>query len=326
MLSDAVRLMLACPCCRGELSQPEAARLVCSKCQQPFAAEDGVPILVAGVGPTAGEVKDYYERLLVEEDYGFDASQLRGNAKIENEFSHEMFIWTWEQAVNDWLPGKTVLEIGSGNGWMADRLAHRAEQYIGLDIALLAQIRNQRQHAACGCQFFMADAVNLPFRDGVFDVVLSSETIEHIERPEHMVAEIGRVIREGGHVCISTPNPLIVLHPTFLPRLLLNPIGWMKRLRRQANWSRDPYDRWIPHWILIKWLRANGFEVTGFKTRQYAYPRSLLYSLTPPFLYRHLIKATEHLGKIPGLHMLGVRYFVTATRRSGTGIPGIGSL
>jgi SAM-dependent methyltransferase len=47
----------------------------------------------------------------------------------------------------------------------------------------------------------------LPFDDGSFDLVVSIETIEHLENPHLFLREIARVLKPCGHVVLATPNP-----------------------------------------------------------------------------------------------------------------------
>ena len=47
-----------------------------------------------------------------------------------------------------------------------------------------------------------------PFADGEFDVVLSLESVEHFDRPDLFIEELGRVTRPGGTMILSTPNVL----------------------------------------------------------------------------------------------------------------------
>jgi SAM-dependent methyltransferase len=57
--------------------------------------------------------------------------------------------------------------------------------------------------------FVQADAIALPFQDDSFDVVTSFETLEHIYDHRSFIKEIRRVLREGGHLILSTPNASI---------------------------------------------------------------------------------------------------------------------
>jgi SAM-dependent methyltransferase len=68
-----------------------------------------------------------------------------------------------------------------------------------------------------------ADAACLPFDDGVFDIVISNETFEHIQRPLPALREVARVTRPRGWVFISFP-------PYYAP--------WGAHLN---NWIRLPW-------------------------------------------------------------------------------------
>jgi coenzyme F420 hydrogenase subunit beta len=52
------------------------------------------------------------------------------------------------------------------------------------------------------------DNYSLPLADGAFDAILCFETVEHFAEPERLVQELGRVIRPGGVMILTTPNLL----------------------------------------------------------------------------------------------------------------------
>jgi len=54
-----------------------------------------------------------------------------------------------------------------------------------------------------------SDLERMPFRDGAFDVVLCTETLEHVARPARVLSELRRVLRPGGMLALSVP----FLHP-----------------------------------------------------------------------------------------------------------------
>ncbi|HKQ72064.1 MAG TPA: class I SAM-dependent methyltransferase [Polyangiaceae bacterium] len=61
-----------------------------------------------------------------------------------------------------------------------------------------------------GLRFAVADATCLPVPDGEYDVLVSFETIEHIEDDERYLAEASRVVKAGGLFLCSTPNREII--------------------------------------------------------------------------------------------------------------------
>ncbi|MGE0450621.1 MAG: class I SAM-dependent methyltransferase [Vicinamibacterales bacterium] len=75
-----------------------------------------------------------------------------------------------------------------------------------------------------------ADVRHLPFRTGVFDVVISTSTLDHFERHDDIVAslaEIARVLAPGGRLILTldnAANPIVALR-NVLPFRLMNGIG-----------------------------------------------------------------------------------------------------
>ncbi len=67
----------------------------------------------------------------------------------------------------------------------------------------------------CGGDYVVADATQMPFGDGVFGIVVSFETIEHVP-VQPFLAEIDRVLVHGGLLLLSTPQNLLG-HVPFLP-------------------------------------------------------------------------------------------------------------
>jgi SAM-dependent methyltransferase len=52
----------------------------------------------------------------------------------------------------------------------------------------------------------VARGEEIPYGDGVFDVVLSDNVLEHLNEPRKVFAEVHRVLRPGGRFCFKTPN------------------------------------------------------------------------------------------------------------------------
>ena len=74
---------------------------------------------------------------------------------------------------------------------------------------------------------FDAEKDRFPYADGYFSTVLCCELVEHLtEDPMHMMAEINRILKPGGHLVLTTPNIgslraiaaiLAGYHPGFFP-------------------------------------------------------------------------------------------------------------
>lgn len=99
--------------------------------------------------------------------------------------------------------GKTVLEVGCGEGKLANRLFRNAPtpgRYLATDVSLerLAPELDPRIGSA------VASAYELPFANESFDIVVCCEVLEHLDAPTRGLAELARVARE--RVLISTPQ------------------------------------------------------------------------------------------------------------------------
>ena len=108
--------------------------------------------------------------------------------------------WTLDTVA--WQGDEAVLDIGSGTGSHYSQLSARLPgvEYYALDLSpnLL------RQHpAGAGC-LALADAVQLPYADDRFDIVMANHVIFHLDNIEGGLQEIKRVLKPGGRVLAST--------------------------------------------------------------------------------------------------------------------------
>lgn len=108
------------------------------------------------------------------------------------------------------IKGKIVLDIACGAGYGSKYLlSHGAKEVVGVDISDEA-IKYARQHYVDDKLIFMkADATNLGFINETFDVVVSFETIEHVEKYHKFLEEINRVLKTDGILLLSSPNRLV---------------------------------------------------------------------------------------------------------------------
>jgi O-antigen biosynthesis protein len=111
---------------------------------------------------------------------------------------------------SQYTEGKYVLDAGCGAGQGSAHMASEgARQVIGMDLAVEAVRFAGHYYPESNLAFAAVDAQRLAFTAGSFDCVTSIEVIEHLPDPERYVAEIRRVIRDGGRLVLSTPNKLI---------------------------------------------------------------------------------------------------------------------
>ena len=123
------------------------------------------------------------------------------------------------RAVRASLPASgRLLELGTGNGFQARVLQSWGYDVVSVDV----------QDPAYRCKFFTAtyyDGVHLPFADQSFDVVFSSNCLEHVRVIRKTLAESVRVLKPGGislHLIPSVSWRLFTSlgHFVALPRLI----------------------------------------------------------------------------------------------------------
>lgn len=98
------------------------------------------------------------------------------------------------------LSGAHVLDVGGGPGYWADAFAEAGARYTPLD-ADAGELALHGRVPMPGT--VMGDGQALPFREGAFDVVYSSNVGEHVPDPWQMGDEMLRVCRPGGVVFYS---------------------------------------------------------------------------------------------------------------------------
>jgi ubiquinone/menaquinone biosynthesis C-methylase UbiE len=101
---------------------------------------------------------------------------------------------------------KVVLDIACGEGYGAKLLSEVANQVVGVDISEETIKYAEKKYSSKNLEFKVGSADEIPFEDNFFDVVVSFETIEHLENHEGMISEIKRVLKDDGLLIISSPN------------------------------------------------------------------------------------------------------------------------
>jgi len=100
-----------------------------------------------------------------------------------------------------WLPkGSSILEIGAGAGWQAKALAERGYVVEAIDVAGSQYAENRVWPV------LPYDGTNIPFPNRCFDVVFSSNALEHIARVERFQSEIKRVLQPKGIAIHTVPT------------------------------------------------------------------------------------------------------------------------
>ena len=102
--------------------------------------------------------------------------------------------------------GERVLDVATGTGWAARRVAARGATVTGIDLGadLIEAAKAAAAEARLTIDFRVGDAEKLPFEDESFDAVISTCGVMFVRDPQAAAAELARVCRKGGRLGLTT--------------------------------------------------------------------------------------------------------------------------
>ena len=129
------------------------------------------------------------------------------------------------------LQGENILDIGCGNGNVIKMLKRVSKEVV----------------------LKLADAVDLPFDDESFDIVICNASFHHYEEPEKAISEMNRVLRPGGALILGDPT--------------------LPLFRRLFNWALK-WGKAGDVWIygkkdILPLFRSGGFDILKWKRINY---------------------------------------------------------
>jgi len=102
--------------------------------------------------------------------------------------------------------GLSVLDAACGEGYGSYILARSARKVVGIDIAADAIAHARSRYVAANLRYVEGSCTALPLPDASIDLVVSFETIEHLQEQREMLAEFRRILAPAGVLVISSPN------------------------------------------------------------------------------------------------------------------------
>lgn len=137
---------------------------------------------------------------------------------------------------------RSILDIGAADGLMLNNLKEvfPAATCIGIEYA--------NDLIACGksktISLLRGDALALPMKNNVFDIVIATAIIEHVSDPIQLVREAFRVLRQNGIFVVTTPHPF-----------------WEKIATRIGHLKEEEHNELITLNKLISLFDNAGFEI-----------------------------------------------------------------
>ena len=204
-----------------------------------------------------------------------------------------------EEVLGGALPGGTVVDVGSGTGHVAVKLAKtgRFSRVVATDISsrMLACARRNAAEAGCAIETLETDMVRLPFEDGSVDLVVGCAILHHLPDPVAFLPEVRRILKPGAP-CVFIGDP--TTWGSRISNLLKLPLLAVYRLYRLLT-GRTPRTSWEHDHIDVHTFSSRDLAPM---TAGFADVRKLPQGFLEPLLdIAFLTTVRERLGRVPGV-------------------------
>jgi len=174
------------------------------------------------------------------------------------------------------LPGRTLLDVGCGGGFLAEEFARDGFAVTGIDPATRS-LEAARKHAAdnnLDIDYREGKGEALPFPDASFDVVACCDVLEHVDDLSLVIREVARTLKPGGVFFYDTVNR------TWFSKLAVIKLSQEWNFTRWCKPNSHVWEKFIKPAELLAFLNRNGLtnqELRGISSRKN--PLALLASL-----------------------------------------------
>lgn len=197
-------VMLACPDDGGRL-EPAGDELRCIECERRYRASSGVweflPRETLDAASPEAQCMESYRAGYSERP---DRAWLH-RLRVLNAAAGNAYLYRWaSRAIEKFAAGRTlrILDAGCGDAMLWRHIARRHE-YVGTDFSARPLARAHRCHPAT---YIRGDLNRLPFAPETFDIVVSLQALQYLERPQGAVGEMARILRPEGMLLATLPN------------------------------------------------------------------------------------------------------------------------
>jgi ubiquinone/menaquinone biosynthesis C-methylase UbiE len=193
-------------------------------------------------------------------------------------------------------PGMTVLELGCGAGYFTQELAHSGADVVAIDVSPELLEIARVNCCAPNVQYEIENAYALSYDDGVFDSVVGSSVLHHLEI-EKALRGIYRVLKPAGTIYFTEPN---MLNPQIA---IQKNIPWIKR-----RLGDSPDETAFFRWPLRRLLEQSGYREIRIDPFDFLHPK------TPTPLINRVNRFGRFLEKIPVISEFAGSLYIRAVK------------
>ena len=157
------------------------------------------------------------------------------------------------------VKAKTVLELATGTGLIAKNIVNAAAHIEATDASVEMIVEARRDNRSAKLHFSVQDMFRLPYADKSFDVVIVSNALHIVPRPEKALQEIKRVLKDDGVLIAPTfthaGNSFSGKVRAFFMKLAGFPL--------HSRWTSEEY---------LRFLRQNGWSVRKSAVLKASFP------------------------------------------------------
>jgi len=203
--------------------------------------------------------------------------------RVTKEIQHGRFlakygageIWNWESPAGKlrWArrvkmlsthlgAGMRVLELGCGTGYFTRELARSRADIVAIDVSPELLELARANYSAPNVRYEIQNASALSYPDAVFDSVVGSSVLHHLEI-EEALREIHRVLKAGGTIYFTEPN---MLNPQIAVQ---KNVPWVKR-----KLGDSPDETAFFRWPLRRLLEQTGYRDVRIDPFDFLHPQT----------------------------------------------------
>jgi 2-polyprenyl-3-methyl-5-hydroxy-6-metoxy-1,4-benzoquinol methylase len=237
--------------------------------------------------------------------------------RIAKEIQHGRFlaehgageIWNWESPAGKlrWArrvkmlskhlaPRMSVLELGCGTGYFTRELARSGAEIVALDVSPELLEIARANCSAPNVRYEIQNAYDLSYPDAVFDSVVGSSVLHHLEIQDAL-REIYRVLKPDGTICFTEPN---MLNPQIA---IQKNVPWVKR-----KLGDSPDETAFFRWSLRRLLEVTGYREVRIEPFDFLHPK------TPVALVNRLNSVGRFLESVPVISEFAGSLYIRAVK------------